>query len=83
MMQSGPGEIDENTLSDFASLYYHNRTKGRLEKSRSPSGTGMSHHFQSPRVIENVSKEKIAFSLCDEKNSKDGIFRGSHKDGSS
>jgi len=37
----------------------------------------MSHHFQSPQVIENVSKEEIAFSLCDEKNSMEGIFRGS------
>jgi len=35
----------------------------------------MSHHFQSPQVIENVSKEEIAFSLCDEKNSMEGIFR--------
>jgi len=26
-------------------------------------------------VIENVSKEEIAFSLCDEKNSMEGIFR--------
>jgi len=37
----------------------------------------MSHHFQSPQVIENVSKEEITFSLCDEKNSMEGIFRGS------
>ncbi|WP_456373577.1 hypothetical protein [Thiolapillus sp.] len=39
----------------------------------------MSHHFRSPQVIENGSKEEIAFSLCDEKNSMDGIFRGSHE----
>ncbi|WP_456374242.1 hypothetical protein [Thiolapillus sp.] len=39
----------------------------------------MSHHFQSPQVIENVSKEEIAFSLYDEKNFMEGIFRDSLK----
>ena len=37
----------------------------------------MSRHFRSLQVIENVSKPKIAFSVCGEKNSKEGIFRGS------
>ncbi len=39
----------------------------------------MFRHFRSLQVIENVSKPKIAFSVYDEKNSKEGIFRGSHK----
>jgi len=39
----------------------------------------MSHHFRSSQVIENVSKEEIVFSLCDEKNSMAGIFRGFQK----
>jgi len=35
----------------------------------------MSHHFQSPQVIENLSKKEIVFALCDKKNFLEGIFR--------
>jgi len=29
--------------------------------------------------MENVSKKKIAFSLCDEKNAMEGIFQDPHQ----
>jgi len=34
----------------------------------------MPRHYRSPQLIENVSKKEIAFSLCDKKNSMEGIF---------
>ena len=71
----------------FPALFYPGATFGlSTRKPPVPLGTGgfrasrkieMPRHFRSEQVIESVSKVKIAFSLCDKKNSREGIFRGS------
>jgi len=49
--------------------------KGISKNRDARAGLGCPPIFDHHERLKNVSKEEIAFSLCDEKNSMQGIFQ--------